>query len=125
MHRHPDSVQTFRKALDTIIRSHERGSGGIRTALLLTRRLDILLQKVYKGIRTEHVSLMSIVAIGGYGRKELCFFSDVDVMILVKNEADKKKVTPATEQFLHDLLDAGLSLPKARLKRGFRCWNRV
>jgi [protein-PII] uridylyltransferase len=110
MHRHPDSVQTFRKALDTIIRSHERGSGGIRTALLLTRRLDILLQKVYKGIRTEHVSLMSIVAIGGYGRKELCFFSDVDVMILVKNEADKKKVTPATEQFLHDLLDAGLDV---------------
>ena len=109
-HGDNDIVGGFRRTLDTIVERHQRGAGGIQTACALTDRLDTLVGQVYGKLQSEYASLLSIIALGGYGRRELCFYSDVDVMILVKDGGAKKEATAATEQFLHELLDVGLDI---------------
>jgi [protein-PII] uridylyltransferase len=110
MHSDTDIIGGFRQTFDSIVRRHQRGAGGIATASALTERLDALVGKVYRRLQSEDTPLLSIVALGGYGRRELCFYSDVDVMILVQDERTKKRATPMTEQFLHALLDVGLDI---------------
>ncbi len=110
MRPHKDTKAGFQLQLEDIVRHHGEGAGGIRTALALTQRLDTLVARVYSELQNDGAPLLSIVALGGYGRRELCFFSDVDVMFLVKNSEDMQIATPATEQFLHSLLDIGLDV---------------
>jgi [protein-PII] uridylyltransferase len=110
MHRDTDMVADFRRTFNGIVQRHQRGTGGIRTASALTKRLDSLVRQVYSEIASQQASSLSIVALGGYGRQELCFYSDVDVMILVRDDRSKKTATPATEQFFHALLDVGLDV---------------
>jgi [protein-PII] uridylyltransferase len=110
MPRHTDNIAAFNKQLDSIIQRHQEGAQGIRTALALTARLDRLIADIYKHLPLDLTRPMSIVAIGGYGRRELCFFSDVDIMLLVRNDSDKTKATPVAEEFLHRLLDVGLDI---------------
>ena len=100
----------FHRKLDSIIEHHRRGAGGIRTAQALTERLDTLVGQVFGTLESTASSLLTIVALGGYGRRELCFSSDVDIMILVQNNRAKERATPMTEQFLHTLLDVGLDI---------------
>ncbi|HEY6953132.1 MAG TPA: [protein-PII] uridylyltransferase [Bacteroidota bacterium] len=100
-------TREFRQKLDLIVRNHNLGCGGIRTALALTERLDNLVRKVFRNLDADR---LSIVALGGYGRRELCFYSDVDVMILVRNDKEQSAAKSATEQFLHALLDIGLDI---------------
>lgn len=110
MRKDIDFIGSFRQKRDAIVTRHQRGAGGIRTAQALTERLDTLVGQIYRQLQSTHAPLLSIAAIGGYGRRELCFYSDVDVMILVKDGRAKEKATPATEQFLHALLDVGLDI---------------
>ena len=51
----------------------------------------------------------SLVAIGGYGRKELCLYSDIDIFILFKENIsiDAKALT---EEIFYPLWDLGLEL---------------
>lgn len=110
MRKNPNISSKFHQELDAIVGRHQRGAGGIRTAEALTQRLDKLVGGVYRSLHSKQASLLSIVAIGGYGRRELCFSSDVDVMFLAKDDRAKEEATPATEQFLHALLDVGLDI---------------
>ena len=110
MRAEPDSKNGFRRTLETIVVQHGRGAGGVRTARALTERLDSLVKRTYSKLQSPHGALLSVVALGGYGRRELCFYSDVDVMILARDSKAKVKATPATEEFLHALLDAGLDI---------------
>jgi [protein-PII] uridylyltransferase len=110
MRKTPDFKEQFHQELVDIKRRHQRGAGGMSTADSLTKRLDRLLVRVYKDLHSENARPLSIVAIGGYGRRELCFASDVDVMFLVKDDHTKQTAVAATEQFLHVLLDFGLDI---------------
>ena len=89
---------THQPKLDSIVRGHQQGAGGIRTALALTRRLDKLVIHLYQTLTARHPNLLSIVAIGGFGRKELCFSSDVDIMLLVEDAEAKSKATHGNQK---------------------------
>ncbi|HAL55856.1 MAG TPA: [protein-PII] uridylyltransferase [Bacteroidetes bacterium] len=104
------SKDHFAQQLRSIIQLHRRGGGGLRVALRLTRRLDDLISRVFDGVDLPQKHLVTIVALGGYGRKELCFSSDADVMFLIRNEDVKKEASPVVRQLLHDLLDYGLDV---------------
>ena len=58
-----------RRTFDEIVRRHERGVGGIRTAFALTERLDTLVGGIFGTLQSENAAYLTVVALGGYGRR--------------------------------------------------------
>jgi [protein-PII] uridylyltransferase len=102
--------ERFRQELDAIVKLHRSGSGGLRIALRLTRRLDNLLQRLLRELEVPSRQRIALVAVGGYGRKELCFASDIDIMFLIREESEKEVTAPVVHELLHRLLDYGLDI---------------
>jgi len=102
--------EQFAQQLQSIIRLHRRGAGGVRVALALTERLDSLIQSAYTSLPHSDKKLLAIVSLGGYGRRELCFSSDTDIMFLVQSEGQKQDASPIAQDMLHHLLDYGLTV---------------
>ncbi len=50
----------------------------------------------------------AIAAVGGYGRRELFPYSDVDLLLLAANESDLENVKAPVSEFLRVLWDSGL-----------------
>ena len=69
----------------------------------LSDALDAALSELASAVREER---FAVVAVGGYGRREQCRHSDIDVMLLVADEAPAAAV-PAV---LYPLWDAGLKV---------------
>jgi len=53
---------------------------------------------------------VAVLAVGGFGRRELFPFSDVDVLILIEREAQAASLRNALSEFVRLLWDAGLRL---------------
>ncbi len=96
---------------------HDSGSPGIQVCARLTDMLDHVVLDLYEAALAELApsegsslrSEIALVAHGGYGRREVAPFSDVDLMILHAPRA-ASQVAPLARRLLHDLYDAGLSL---------------
>jgi [protein-PII] uridylyltransferase len=109
--------------LTSLRETYEKKRQEIREAFFLTRdptealqamsdAVDALVQGVYAGVPPE---LFSVVALGGYGRREQYPFSDVDLLFVYKDhekEAAQKHITVV----LHALWDSKLQL-------GHQVWN--
>lgn len=106
----PPTKQQLTLQLQSIVRLHRRGAGGLNVALALTKRLDHLISSVFQSLANPDKKLVAAVALGGYGRKELCFSSDVDIMFLIKDESKKPLAAPVVGDLLHVLLDYGLDI---------------
>src|SRR5258706_9585935 len=52
----------------------------------------------------------AMLAVGGYGRRELFPFSDIDIMILLENESLAAAIKEPLSEFMRRLWDAGLRL---------------
>ncbi|MDD1612490.1 MAG: [protein-PII] uridylyltransferase, partial [Methylococcaceae bacterium] len=69
--------------------------------------IDAILCRCWRRFLGEHAPRLSLIAVGGYGRRELFPYSDVDIMVLLDSEGD----TPhqdALVQFFTFLWDIGL-----------------
>src|ERR1700684_4536031 len=53
---------------------------------------------------------VAMLAVGGFGRRELFPFSDVDVLILIERESQAAVIKNALSEFVRLLWDAGLRL---------------
>ena len=96
---------------------HARGSPGVQVCASLTVLLDAIVLKLFEaaledldddgphGLR-EHVAL---VPHGGYGRRSVAPYSDVDLMILHSGGASDR-VTALAKRLTHDIYDVGLDL---------------
>ena len=83
-----------------------------------TRKIDSILQMVYKvAMRSMFDTYMpmkntfplTLVALGSYGREQLCVYSDIDLMIVYK-EVPGYNTKEMIEKILYILWDAGLKL---------------
>src|SRR4051794_8322292 len=85
-----------------------RGEGGRHAMRQYAHRMDALIQQLYAdaGSLTQSVA---VFALGGYGRRELCLHSDVDLLVLFSGV-----IGPDDERFLHAFLnplwDLGLTI---------------
>ncbi len=85
--------------------SERVGNGGTDVCDALTAHLDSALASLGGGLRSG----AAVVAIGGYGRREQCIWSDVDVMLL----HDGRDTEPLIKAALYPLWDAGLKVGHA------------
>lgn len=86
----------------------QRDLPALRKVRLFSDGIDRMLTEAY----SSHMEggdigrQVCLVALGGYGRQELCPFSDVDLLVLHSSKIDKEKIASAVRFFW----DMGLSL---------------
>ena len=98
---------------------HNQGSPGIQICAALTDLLDSVLLDLYNSALeqlTENIrerealqSHLALVPHGGYGRRDVAPYSDVDLMLLYDPEAIDH-ITPLARCFTQDIVDSGLQL---------------
>ena len=71
----------------------------------LTKRTDAFLKAIYEDAMAPQGT--ALVALGGYGRRELCPGSDIDVLLVHNSELE---VSELAEKIWYPLWDAGLKL---------------
>lgn len=89
----------------TIQKRHREGVGGMEVVEDLTDLVDGVVSRLYhfaEGVCREHFqtgSPCALLALGGYGRRELNPASDVDLMFLYRD-----RITPSAHALIHFLL---------------------
>jgi len=102
---------------EKIKQQHEAGSPGIQVCACLTDLLDTIVLDLYEAALedqppSEHEALRTEVALvphGGYGRRDVAPYSDVDLMILYNPDAERQ-VAPLANRLMRDLFDMGLDV---------------
>ncbi|MDR3346397.1 MAG: HD domain-containing protein [Campylobacteraceae bacterium] len=83
-----------------------------------TKKIDYLISIIYKyTLRVffkEYVPMyntlpITLIALGSYGREELCVYSDIDLMIVYK-KCDGYNIEPIIKAILHLAWDSGMKL---------------
>ena len=105
-------------------RYHRTGDSGIRVARSRSIIIDVLIENIYKhalkeasGDSKKQPYKISVIATGGYGRAELCPYSDIDLLFLypdnMRGDAQKQFQERLTEALLYPLWDLGLKVGHA------------
>ncbi|HHD11607.1 MAG TPA: [protein-PII] uridylyltransferase [Deltaproteobacteria bacterium] len=90
---------------------HRRRTSGMEITTEFTALVDATLKGLFEKLSLEHGvgQKYAVVALGGYGRRELNIRSDIDLMILYE-----KKITPElealTQKILYLLWDSGMDV---------------
>ncbi len=107
------AVAEFRRRLAA---QHAAGAPGIQTCALASDLTDVIVVDVWRGLVADVPAppgtfdrRVALVAHGGYGRREMAPFSDVDLMILYAPDAEAP-VAEAARRLLQQLFDAGLQV---------------
>lgn len=74
-----------------------------------TARVDDLVRKRWQWIPPE----VALVAVGGYGRRELFPYSDIDLLIVTPDEKTQLAIKEPLSLFLRDLWDEGLRISQS------------
>ncbi len=112
-----EARQRLLQGREEIKQQHLTGSPGIQICTRLTELLDgvvldlceAALADLWPQGSEEFRSQIALVAHGGYGRRDVAPYSDVDLMILHAPGAEQS-VFPLASRLLRDLFDAGLEL---------------
>jgi [protein-PII] uridylyltransferase len=102
---------------EEVKRGHREGESGISVVSTITSMTDGLVTRLFRALsrdlQVEGAGELALVAIGGYGRRELNPYSDLDLMFLYngKNVKLVEEVANRVLYFLWDLrLDVGYSV---------------
>lgn len=103
-------LDTKKKILDNynekkkeLILKHYAGESGLEIVRQLSDLTDQTIQDFAK-ISFPDLENVAIIVLGGYGRRELCFKSDIDISIVYTHE-DISKLKVGIENFYYCLLD--------------------
>jgi len=91
------------------------GAGGREVVRQRSDLVDILFRRIFAQVCTEQFGKpkpegFSVVAFGGYGRREMNPFSDVDIMFLHAGSKPNAKETAAVQEILRLLWDTGFKV---------------
>ena len=96
-------------------KAHRAGASGQTVVRLLSAGMDRLVEALWLRAGAETAKAMapspvSLVALGGYGRRELNPYSDVDLLVLHGAREPDAFVKAASERFLYRLWDLNLEV---------------
>ncbi len=110
------ACRTFlEEARGKIRAAHERGEPGDVTSRAYSDAIDQIVIALFRAARSrlkDALEPVSLVAVGGYGRGELCPFSDLDLWF-VTEEATHRGVSELAEAVLYPLWDLKLEVGHA------------
>ncbi|HQU41875.1 MAG: [protein-PII] uridylyltransferase [Planctomycetia bacterium 21-64-5] len=98
-------------------RRHEQGASGSEIGAALSDLFDQLILELFQ-VALEDLgqtgpeglaARMALVPHGGYGRRDVAPYSDVDLMLLV-DKAARAEVAPLAQRMLRDVFDVGLTV---------------
>lgn len=107
-------IQEYLNSLDEIYNL----SSGKDFFVKHTKKIDGFIKVIYKYLLRKHFGLylpmsnaipITMIALGSYGREQLCVYSDIDIMILYE-EVSGFNIKPIMEEFMVLAWDSGLKL---------------
>ena len=113
-----DALKAFLAGTHAAVREEQRQAlyGGAEACRKISGAMDAVLSVLHDRARARFRASapglshrMSVVAVGGYGRRELCPHSDVDLLFLHPYKVDRF-VESMTEWMLYPLWDLGLEV---------------
>lgn len=96
-------LENYFEKREEIIKNHYNGETGLNTVRALSDLTDETIRK-FAEISFKNFKDISIVVLGGYGRRELCFKSDIDISLVFKEE-NFEQLKEGLENFYYLLLD--------------------
>ncbi len=99
----------IRAGKETLQRLWEGGLSGRQLLLRHTEIIDSNLIGCFNGLGEVGKNL-ALVALGGYGRRELFPYSDIDLLILYKPSLKSDQIKQAAETIFYPLWDSGLEV---------------
>jgi len=91
-----------------LIKKHYAGENALDIVNQLSDLTDETI-KAFANLSFPDINKIAIVVLGGYGRRELCFKSDIDIA-LVYDTDDIKELEAGIESFYYSLLDLKVDL---------------
>src|SRR5262249_27968872 len=92
-------VALLESARHELIEHTRAGRGGRAAVATFASRLDALLQQLFTSL-TPPARPAALFALGGYGRRQLCLHSDVDLLVLFDGSIGDEE-----ERFVRELLN--------------------
>jgi len=104
--------QSARRFVEDVHRAGGSGHTVVRLqSAAMDRLVTALWEKAVASARERHSATpVSLVALGGYGRRELAPYSDVDLLVLHEKREPGAFVKEASERFLYSLWDFKLEV---------------
>jgi [protein-PII] uridylyltransferase len=108
------SIKSYLQSLDILFESKQ----GKDFLVKHTKAIDMFLTTIYKYILRKsfgnylpmsNAIPLTLVALGSYGREQMCVYSDIDLMIVYK-DIDGYSMQPMIEKILYIAWDSGLKL---------------
>jgi [protein-PII] uridylyltransferase len=114
-----DARERLREGRERIRSQHQSGSPGIQVCTALSALVDEMVLGLFEAaladLSTGDTPLfedVALVAHGGYGRRDVAPYSDVDLMILHRGLSERR-IAPLAKRLLQDLFDVGLTLAQS------------
>ncbi len=106
---------------DRLFKAHRAGASGLAVTHERSLVMDVVIEmltrfanQAYEAANGPLPVQIAVVALGGYGRSELCPYSDVDLMFLFPQGVKVKTLEPVqkvyTDEILYPLWDLGLKI---------------
>ncbi len=98
------------KEMQRLKEVHLKGAGGRQVTSQITKLIDQTIVELWAELGAEKINEeIALIAIGGYGRREMSFFSDVDLLILHKENVSES-CRGIIEDFVQRCWDCKLNL---------------
>jgi [protein-PII] uridylyltransferase len=104
-----DLRQQYTQQMALVFETFERNGDGTAAIRRRSAVVDRILIEMWRRVFADHPAAgISLLALGGYGRKDLFPYSDIDVLFAFADEKTEKQSKDAVRTFIQGMWDIGL-----------------